>query len=304
MFFKDLTLAYDGEGCDRKIAEIIPQISYLLNQCIRVKLLRIQDWDYDGTSFKSPVVYIASLDTEEFHSKIKPSFLSGSDRSLMVLVYNNDSKMFIKRLESAVKSDMKRKVQIDELRKLKIQEMLASILTVSNLDQTSFWWPHVLKFVQSLQPGSVSRDSVKREIGVFFKIDHEDGKQFEWYEQHKKMFETLFHDQCRASGDDLDEETYISCSKVVVMYADRSSYQYLNDQNQRRKGKENLKASIKTTRDTCERHNTRFHLFVNEAGVKFTNHMNNEGLKMVGHGMLSQWVMVLSLVGKRKFVKF
>ncbi|KAL4233371.1 hypothetical protein ACF0H5_008053 [Mactra antiquata] len=293
----ELNLVYDADGCNGDIANTISEVYRLLGFCLRVHKTSLEDWNPETNNGFTAVLHIASLDTEEFHSKIKLSFLKQAFTSFLVLVHSEESKIYMKRLEAGVKIVLKKIYTTDEERKNKVREMLSNVVFVSDIDQTLLWWPNVLKFVQSLKSKPAPRDLVRREIGIFFKINSEDGKQYEWYEKQKHIFESLFMVPCRASDIKHDENKYIAASKVVVMYIDRSEYQS-NDPVQQKQRKLEMFNTVSQVQNTCALLKTKFHLIVNEAGLSFTKQLKKQGLKDMGAGIFRNWVELLHLLGK------
>ncbi|XP_045189610.2 uncharacterized protein LOC123546975 [Mercenaria mercenaria] len=301
-------VVYDSEGEVDGIKTYAHKMMAVLKQYTTdVKFSPLSSWNASENN-RNNVVYITSIENEDFHTKVKQLFLKGLSNCMVVLQYSPADENHVNKFKTSVKNSLKKLEPNKLARKQITKETLDRIETVKFVKNVSQWWPKVLKF---LIQAPVNRNSnLAREIGVFFKIDWDNDAQVEWLESQRNTLENVFKVQCRHNDSLMAEDTYIKYSTCVVMYVDRSLYQDLRSRSARKDGKKRMLESIKETRDACNRHGTKFQVFIDQAGVKLTNVLATDySLKIVGNGMMFHWMGLLSMlnlirVGKKPDMMF
>jgi hypothetical protein len=298
-------IVYDGETNDNVGRDIDEQARTLTGVLRRypvpLESVKLSNWETTADK-NADVVYITTIESEYFHTKVNPLFLEGKSNCLLVLQHSPEEEKHVKRLETSIKKSLKKREPIKEQRKRIAQETLGRIVPVTDIKKVSCWLPHVLKFLIPAPVNTTRRQSA-REIGVYFKINWDDEYQVEWLQMQKDALENVFNIRCRHNGSFMNEEVYIRSSAIVVMYADRGAYQKLRTNQAQLGGKKKLLNSINETRATCSLHATKFHVLFDQAGVKISNVLANDyHLTIVGAGMINHWLGILSMLNLGKFL--
>lgn len=301
-------IVYGGESGVHDIDEHARSLASILYQySVPVKAVKLDKWETTGSeeltgSENEKVVYITSIENEDFHTKVKQVFTQGKSNCMVVLQHEPKDENHVDRFRTSVKKSLKKTEPNKVARKRLIQDALSRIATVTDIKKFSIWLPRVLKFLIQA-PADANTNQHIREIGIYFKIDWDDEYQVEWLQMQKDALENDFRIRCRHNGNFMDEDIYIARSTCVVMYADRTRYQNLLSREAQTEGEQKLLNSINETRVTCSNHATKFQVFFDQAGVELTNKLANDyHLQLVGTGMIYHWIGLLSMLDLGKFM--
>lgn len=304
------------EGPDDPIVKCMNRIQNVMEVYHLPLVIRSLDsWLAIMENTTDPVIYVASAGSEMFHRTVRKQFVVDYEKlhkkrdknmdingrnSYIVLVCTPEAERPLQRVLKHMKDQLKK----SGIEKEAVDTIVTRIHIITDIEIISFWWPRIIRVV------CYKRAPAKpRQIGVYFKIDSNDIEQMEWIDEQKTVLEERFRLSCRYNDGVFPEEKYIQNSTCVVMYVHgnknnfptrrRSQGSIVDVNNQSTNEIEQIQDTVKL----CQRHGTRFQLYVDNAeGSICTKLDQNNEMTLVGaDGMMSYWIGLLNFLDIGKY---